>query len=77
MAEQFHPFTPGGGPAAEQHPVMSWVNTIVGNANRSLSGTYHHRSSKHFRRYLAKFPYRVNRRFSLREMFPQLAYVAL
>ena len=56
-----------------QHPVISWVNTILGNANRSLPGSYHHHRSKHFPRYLAEFSYRFNRRFSLREVFPRLA----
>ena len=51
--------------------------TILGNIKRSLHGTYHHLSSKHLPRYLAEFSYRFNRRFSLSEMFPRLAFVAL
>jgi len=47
------------------------------NIKRSLHGSYHHISSKHLPRYLAEFSYRFSRRFSLREMFPRLAYVAL
>ena len=78
MAERLHPpFATGGGPAAVQHPVMSWVHTILGNVKRSLHGSYHHLSSKHFLRYLAEFSYRFNRRCSLREMFRRLAYVVL
>ena len=50
---------------------------ILGNAKRSFHGTYHHFSSKHMPRYLAKFSYRISRRFSPREMFPRLAIVAL
>ena len=42
-----------------------------------MHGTYHHLSSKHLPRYLAEFSYRFNRRFSLSEMFPRLAFVAL
>ena len=34
-------------------------------------------SSKHLPRYLAEFSYRFSRRFSLTEMFPRLAFVAL
>ena len=74
----FHqPFVTGGGPASAQHPALSWVNTILGNIKRSLHGSYHHISSKHLQRYLAKFSYRFNRRFSFHEMSPRLAYVAL
>ena len=56
---------------------MSWVNTLLGNLKRSMHGSYHHVISKYLPRYLAEFSYRSNRRFSLREMFPRLAYVAL
>ena len=42
-----------------------------------MHGTYHHLSSKHPPRYLVEFSYRFSRRFSLREMFPRLAFVAL
>ena len=74
----FHqPFVTGGGPASARHPALTWVNTILGNIKRSLHGTYHHLSSKHLPRYLAEFSYRFNRRFSLREMFSRLVFVAL
>ena len=74
----FHqPFLIGGGPSSAQHPALSWVDTILGNIKRSLHGSYHSVSSRHLPRYLAEFSYRFNRRFSLREMFPRLAYVAL
>ena len=74
----FHqPFVTGGGPTSAQHPALSWVNTILGNIKRSLHGSYHHISSKHLQRNLAEFSYRFNRRFSLHEMSPRLAYVAL
>ena len=74
----FHqPIVTGGGPAAARHPALSWVNTLLGKIKRSLTGSYHHVSSKHLPRYLAEFTYRFNRRFSLREMFPRLADIAL
>lgn len=74
----FHqPFVTKGGPASAWPPVLTWVNTILGNIKRLLHGTYHHLSSKHLPRYLAEFSYRFNRRFSLREMFPRLAFVSL
>ena len=75
--EDRKPFATGGGPASAKHPVLSWVNTLLGNLKRSMHGSYHHVSSKHLPRYLAEFSYRFNRRFSLRERFPRLAYVAL
>ena len=40
-------------------------------------GFYAVRRAPSIRRYLAEFSYRFSRRFSLREMFPRLAFVAL
>ena len=38
MAQQLDPpFASGGGPAAAQQPVMSWVNTILGNVKHKLT----------------------------------------
>ena len=71
------PFVTGSGPDSAQHPALIWFNTILGNVKRSFHGTYHHFSSKHLPRYLAEFSYRFSRRFSLREIFPHLAFVAL
>ena len=71
------PFVTGSGPQSAQHPALTWVNTVLGNVKRSLHGTYHQLSSQHLPRYLAEFSYRFSRRFSLREMFPRLAVVAL
>ena len=74
----FHqPFVTGCGPSSAQHPALSWVNTIPGNIERSLHSSYHYVSSKRLPRYLPEFSYRLNRRFSLRGMFPRLAYVTL
>ena len=74
----FHqPFATGGGPQSARHPALTWVNTILGNIKRSLHSPYLHLGSKHLPHYLAEFSYRFNRRFSLREMFPRLAFVAL
>ena len=60
-----------------RYQVSVTAGTILGNIKRSFHGTYHHLSSKHLPRYLAEFSYRFSRRFSLREMFPRLAFVAL
>ena len=56
---------------------LSWVNTLLGSIKRSLNDSYHSVSSKHLPQCLAEFSYRFNRRFSLREMFPRLAFVVL
>ncbi len=51
-----------------------WVNVVLGNVKRAISGTYHAlRQSKYARRYLAEAAYRFNRRFHLAEMLPRLA----
>ena len=74
----FHqPFVTGSGPQSARHPALTWVNTIPGNVKRSFHGTCHHFSARRLPRYLAEFSYRFSRRFSLTEMFPRLAFVAL
>ena len=51
-----------------------WVNIVLANVKRSISGSYHAiRQGKYARRYLAEAAYRFNRRFRLREMLPRLA----
>lgn len=50
-----------------------WVNIVLANVKRSISGAYHAiRQSKYARRYLAEAAYRFNRRFSLHEMLPRV-----
>jgi len=50
-----------------------WVNVVLANVKRSISGTYHAvRQHKYARRYLAEAAYRFNRRFALRELLPRL-----
>lgn len=64
----------GGGRAATEVPGARWVNVVLGNLKRAISGTYHAiRQTKYARRYLAEAAYRFNRRFRLREMLPRLA----
>jgi hypothetical protein len=67
----------GGGPASVEIPEFKWVNTIIGNIKKSLHGTFHAVSKKHFSRYLAEFCYRFNRRFDLDQMMPRFCYVAV
>lgn len=64
----------GGGRAATEVAGARWVNVVLGNLKRAISGTYHAiRQAKYARRYLAEAAYRFNRRFHLREMLPRLA----
>lgn len=64
----------GGGRAATEVAGARWVNVVLANAKRAISGVYHAvRQSKYARRYLAEAAYRFNRRFHLRELLPRLA----
>lgn len=50
-----------------------WVNVVLANIKRSLSGVYHSiRQQKYARRYLAEATWRFNRRFDLRALVPRL-----
>lgn len=76
FAEQNHAHTvlvTGGGRAATQVSGARWVNTLLGNVKRAISGRYHAiRQGKYARRYLAEAAYRFNRRFRLVDMLPRL-----
>ena len=51
-----------------------WVNVLLGNVKRAISGTYHAiRQGKYARLYLAEAAYRFNRRFRLYELLPRRA----
>ena len=64
----------GGGRAATQAQGARWVNIVLANVKRAISGVYHAlRQAKYARRYLAEAAYRFNRRFRLRDMLPRLA----
>jgi hypothetical protein len=55
-------------------PGARWVNVVLANTRRAISGVYHAiRQSKYARRYLAEAAYRFNRRFRLPDMLPRLA----
>lgn len=63
----------GGGRAATQAQGAHWVNVLLGNVKRAISGCYHAiRQAKYARRYLAEAAYRFNRRFHLAAMLPRL-----
>src|SRR5699024_8757209 len=50
-----------------------WVNVVLDNVKRAISGRYHaFKQAKDARRYLAEAQYRFNRRFRLAEMLPRL-----
>ena len=53
---------------------FNWVNTVLGNLKKTLSGTYHSMSPKHVQRYLSEFEYRFNRRYDLKGILPRLLY---
>ena len=59
-----------------QNGTFKWVNTVLGNIKKSISGTYQ-AVHKHCHRYLASFSYSFNRRFDLSTMLTRLAWVAL
>ena len=62
-----------GGRAATEVKGARWVNVLLGNLKRAISGRYHSiKQAKYARRYLAEAAYRFNRRFRLRDMLPRL-----
>ncbi|WP_431792913.1 IS1595 family transposase [Xanthomonas oryzae pv. oryzae] len=64
----------GGGRAATEAAGARWVNVVLGNLTRAISGVYHAiAQGKYARWYLAEAAYRFNRRFRLCEMLPRLA----
>lgn len=72
-----HKIVCGGGRASVEEPEFYWVNTILGNLKSSLRSTYHAVRPRYAQRYLSEFQYLFNRRFSLPDMIPRLAYAAL
>lgn len=76
IADAGHPHTTletGGGRAATEVRGARWVNVVLGNVKRAISGSYHAvRQAKYARRYLAEAAYRFNRRFRLAELLQRL-----
>jgi len=62
---------------AAQHRVANCVNTLLGNVNNALPGTFHAIRGKHVPRYLVEFEYRFNRRLDLPAMIGLLTFVGL
>lgn len=64
--------------SATEVPGARWVNVVLGNVKRAISGTYHAvRQGKYARRYLAEAAYRFNRRFRLADLLPRLAVAVM
>lgn len=74
---EHRPMVDGGGHRSMELPGFRWLNTVLGNVNNVLAGTYHHASGKHLPRHLGEFCFRVNRRFNLARMLPRLGWAAV
>jgi len=62
-----------GGRKPRDLPEFTWVNTVLGNLKRTLSGAFHaFKYAKYARSYLGAFAYRFNRRFDLRGLLARL-----
>lgn len=62
--------------AATEAKGARWVNIVLANVKRAISGAYHAlRQRKYARRYLAEAAYRFNRRFQLNEILSRLYHV--
>ena len=62
-----------GGRAATEVKGARWVNVVLSNVKRAISGSYHAiKQAKYARRYLAEAAYRFNRRFRLSDFVPRL-----
>ena len=66
----------GGGKDSVKIEAFKWVNTVLGNVKKAMSGTYHAIRPNHASRYLAEYEYRFNRRFDLASMVNRLLFVA-
>ena len=72
-----HALRTGSGRQAVLHPEFRCVNTVLGHLKTAISGTYHaFNFAKYADRYLAKVPYRFNRRFDLSVILRRLLRAA-
>src|SRR3954447_6535807 len=67
----------GGGKRAAGWSPFKRVNTILGNVQAALTGTYRQVSPKHAGRCLGSFAWRHNRRFQLDSLIPRLVHSAV
>ncbi|MCF6177976.1 MAG: IS1595 family transposase [Geopsychrobacter sp.] len=67
----------GKGRKSTDMECFTWVNTILGNLETAISGTYHAFDfEKYAHRYLGEYQYRFNRRFDLASVLPRLVTTA-
>ena len=78
FADAGHPHTvleTAGGRAATEAKGARWVNILLANVKRSISGVYHSlKQRKYARRYLGEAAYRFNRRFDLASILNRLVH---
>lgn len=68
----------GGGRAATEAKGARWVNILLANVKRSISGVYHSlKQRKYARLYLGEAAYRFNRRFDLASMLTRLVHALI
>ncbi len=68
---------PKGKAGTEIEP-FRWLNTLLGNLKTALGGTHHaFKFAKYADRYLADVQYRFNRRMSLPDLVPRLAFAVM
>ena len=64
----------GGGRAGTEVAGARWVNVVLANLKRAISGRYHAiKQAKYARRYLGEAAYRFNRRFRLADLLARLS----
>ena len=59
-----------GGKHSNDLPQFRWINTLLGNLNTCFNGTFH---AFNFDKYLSRYCFRFNRRFSLAAMTERIA----
>jgi hypothetical protein len=73
---EHRPMATGSGKRAASRTPFKGVNTVLGNVEAALVGTYRHVSAKHAQSYLPSYAYRFNRRFRLDSIVERLAWAA-
>ena len=66
----------GGGPGSCETAGLVWVNTTLGNVQRSMDGSHHAVGPKHLARYVAEFQSRFDRRYDLAALAERLLRAA-
>lgn len=67
----------GGGHKAARHPALRWGDTMLGNIECAIVGTYRAVRKKHLVRTLAEIEWRVNHHIDLAAMIPALGRAAV